>query len=91
MEPENVEVLHRFLSRLRRELPEKDVWLYTGYTYEDVSDTEILDFVDVLVDGRFIEVKKNPSMAFRGSSNQRIIDILASRREGRAVLWEEKL
>lgn len=91
MEPENAAALVPFLSRLRKELPEKDVWLYTGYTYEDIADAEILDFVDVLVDGRFIESQRNPSLAFRGSSNQRIIDIPASRKEGRAVLWEEKL
>lgn len=91
MEPENVAVLVPLLTRLRKELPEKDVWLYTGYTYENIADTEIFNFVDVLVDGRFIESQRNPSLAFRGSSNQRIIDIPASRREGRAVLWEEKL
>jgi len=91
LEPENAAVLVPFLSRLRKELPGKDVWLYTGYTYEDVSDAEILDFVDVLVDGRFIESQRNPSLAFRGSTNQRIIDVCKSRREGRAVLWEEKL
>ena len=91
LEPENAAVLVPFLSRLRKELPGKDVWLYTGYTYEDVSDAEILKLTDVLVDGRFIESQRNPSLAFRGSSNQRIIEIPASRREGRAVLWEEKL
>jgi len=91
MEPENAGVLAPFLTRLRKELPEKDIWLYTGYTYEDVSDAEILSFVDVLVDGRFIESQRNPSLAFRGSANQRIIDVCKSRREGRAVLWEEKL
>lgn len=91
MESENEEVLVPFLTRLRKELPGKDVWLYTGYTYEDVSDAEILKLTDVLVDGRFIESQRNPSLAFRGSSNQRIIDIPASRRKGRAVLWEEKL
>ena len=91
MEPENAAALVPFLSRLRKGQPEKDVWLYTGYTYEDIADAEILDFVDVLVDGRFVEAKKDPSLAFRGSANQRIIDVCKSRREGRAVLWEEKL
>lgn len=88
MEPENAAALLPFLARLRRELPDKDVWLYTGYRYEDIADAEILKLADVLVDGKFLEKEKDPSLAFRGSSNQRIIDIPRSWEEGRTVLWE---
>lgn len=88
MEPENAASLVPFLTRLRRELPDKDVWLYTGYTYEDIADAEILKLIDVLVDGRFLEARKDPSLAFRGSANQRILDIPESRKEGRVVLWK---
>lgn len=88
LEPENAVVLIPFLNRLRKELPDKDVWVYTGYTYEDIAETEILMLVDVLVDGKFLAAQRNPSLAFRGSSNQRIIDIPTSQEEGRAVLWK---
>ena len=73
MEPENQKALLSFLKRLRLMCPDKDVWLYTGYLYEDVKDAEILKWVDVIVDGPFVEAKKDISLAFRGSNNQRII------------------
>ena len=73
MEPENQKALLPLLKRIRVMCPGKDVWLYTGYTYEAVRDSEILKWVDVLVDGPFIEAEKDISLAFRGSRNQRII------------------
>ena len=73
MEPENQETLIPFLKRVRAELPDKDVWLYTGYRFESVSASPMLDLVDVVVDGPFIEEEKDVSLAFRGSRNQRII------------------
>ena len=75
MEPENQKALLPLLKRLRIYCPEKDVWLYTGYTYEAARDAEILKWVDVLVDGPFIEAEKDISLAFRGSRNQRIIPL----------------
>ena len=73
MEPENRRALLPLLKRIRVFLPEKDVWLYTGYVYETVKDAEILKWVDVVVDGPFIEAEKDVSLSFRGSRNQRII------------------
>ena len=73
MEPENQKALLPFLKRLRLMCPDKDVWLYTGYLYEDVKDAEILKWVDGIVDGPFVEAKKDISLAFRGSNNLRII------------------
>ena len=75
MEPENQEALLPFLQRLRAELPDKDVWLYTGYRLESVSASPMLDLVDVVVDGPYIEAEKDVSLAFRGSRNQRIIHL----------------
>ena len=75
MEPENQEALLPFLQRLRAELPEKDVWLYTGYRLESVSGSALLPLVDVVVDGPYIEAEKDVSLAFRGSRNQRIIHL----------------
>jgi len=75
LEPENVKVLTPFLAEFRKRFPDKTVWLYTGYQYEDFRDAPIMKYIDVLVDGKFIEELKNPSLAFRGSENQRIIKI----------------
>ena len=96
MEPENQRELVKLLRRVRKELPAKNVWCYTGYLYEDellspsrarceVTD-EMLSLIDVLVDGEFVIELKNISLAFRGSSNQRLIDLNATRKAGKTVL-----
>ena len=73
MEPENEAVLIPFLERMRAELPDKDIWLYSGYRFEMLHGRDILALVDVLVDGPFDEKEKDAGLAFRGSRNQRII------------------
>ena len=74
-EEENEATLLLFLKRVRAELPDKDIWLYSGYTYEMLQGEEILQYVDVLVDGPFLHEQKDISLAFRGSRNQRIIKL----------------
>lgn len=84
-EPENQKVLLPFLKRVRSTYPMKDIWMYTGYTWEQLTDDaervclpetkEILNLIDILVDGPFIQEKKNIRLKFRGSENQRIIDV----------------
>ena len=74
-EEENEAVLIPFLKRVHEELPEKDIWLYSGYTYEMLQGKEILTLVDVLVDGPFLLEQKDAGLDFRGSRNQRIIDL----------------
>ena len=86
MEAENQEALLPFLKRVKKEYSNKDVWLYSGYVYEQIKDAELLQYVDVLVDGPFVETLKDPSLAFRGSSNQRILNVQESLKAGRAVL-----
>lgn len=72
----------------------KSIWIYSGYTLEQILDNsyrkELLEKADVLVDGLFEEDKKDPSLQFRGSFNQRIIDVKKSLEKGQAVLWESE-
>ena len=75
MEPENQRALLPLLKRIRVMLPDKDIWLYTGYCYENIRNAEILKWIDVLVDGSFIEAEKDITLTFRGSRNQRIIPL----------------
>ena len=70
----------------------KRFWLYTGFRYEEIPPymlSELSKYVDVLVDGRFEESNKDPKLHFRGSSNQRLIDLPRSVEKGRVILWEE--
>ncbi len=98
MEPVNQRGLLPLLKRIRKELPQKTVWAYTGYVYEDLLEggrahcevtEELLSLCDILVDGPFIAEKKNISLRFRGSENQRIIDLKATRETGKVVLAME--
>ena len=75
MEPENQRALLPFLRRVKEELPEKDIWIYTGYLLEKVGTSPLLSYADVVVDGPFVEEEKDAGLAFRGSRNQRIIHL----------------
>ena len=80
------------LARAIKERSGKNIWCYTGYLFEDllknIQQKELLEYIDVLVDGRFVEVLKDESLRFRGSSNQRIIDVQASLSSGTTVLLD---
>lgn len=101
MEPENQEDLLPFLKDVKTACPDKTVWLYSGFTWEELTGSvpgarcrtewtdEILPLIDILVDGRFEIGQKNISLRFRGSENQRIIDVPASLKAGSPVLAEE--
>lgn len=95
-EPENQKELVKLLRRVREAYPKKDIWCYSGYLYDvdmvlggrvytDVTE-EMLSYLDVLVDGRFVEAQKDVTLHFRGSRNQRIIDVKKSREENAVVL-----
>lgn len=75
--PLNHTVLLAFMRRIKKEAPGKDIWLWTGYTIEALSDQQraIVDLVDVVIDGRFEQDLKDPALLWRGSSNQRIIEV----------------
>ena len=78
---ENIETVNNFIENLKKERPNFDVWCYTGYTLEQLQDrndditNKALANIDVLVDGRFIKERKNPEIKFRGSDNQRLLDL----------------
>ena len=97
MEPVNQKGLLPLVKRFKETYPEKDLWCYTGYLYDEdllghfckvMPETEeLLKRIDVLVDGEFILAKKDITLLFKGSSNQRTIDVQRSRKEGKIVLW----
>ena len=76
-----------FARFLKENFPDKDIWCYTGYTFEELPKS-LLEYFDVLVDGKFENDKRDVSLAFRGSSNQRIINIPKTLKVGKVVEWE---
>lgn len=98
-EPENAPRLLELLKRVRKEFPHKNIWCYSGYLFEELAgltpssaytdiSREMLSLIDVLVDGEFVENLKNISLKFRGSENQRILDVKKSLMQNKAVLAE---
>ena len=96
MEPQNQKALVPFLKKVRKAYPNKNVWCFTGFTYEvlktdgshprcEVTD-EMLSLIDVLVDGRYVDELKDLTLQFRGSSNQRLIDMVKTRENGEVTL-----
>ncbi|MBQ8289236.1 MAG: anaerobic ribonucleoside-triphosphate reductase activating protein [Clostridia bacterium] len=97
-EPQNQPALLQLCERVKAAYPDKTIWCYTGYDFErhilagKLGDPEITDglihLIDVLVDGEFVEAKKDLKLRFKGSSNQRIIDVQASLKADEIVLWD---
>lgn len=100
LEPVNQKSLLPLVRMFKKRFPDKNLWVYTGYLFEDdvlgkmldaVDETrEFLTYIDVLVDGPFILEKKDITLLYRGSSNQRIIDVQKSLKTGETVFWKSK-
>lgn len=98
-EPQNQGPIVGLLRQIKEKMPEKSIWAFSGYLFDrDILSgrlgdwkvtQEYLSYLDVLVDGPFVEAKKNLSLRFRGSENQRIIDVPASLAQGKIVLWQD--
>ena len=90
-EPENQPAVLDLVRKVRAAYPEKDIWAYSGYTLEQLQTLapELLAQITVLVDGPFVESQKDLRLAFRGSANQRILDVPASLKRGEPVFWKE--
>lgn len=99
-EPENQRALLPFVRRVRERYPDKNVWCFTGFTLDRLLDPKdskhcevteaLLGLIDVLVDGPFVQERKNLALRFRGSENQRLIDLKASRAKGELVLLPDR-
>ncbi len=97
-EPQNQEALITLTSRIRKELPRKTIWCFSGYTIENMlrgelskikSTASLLNNIDILVDGPFVESEKSLMLKFRGSKNQRIIEVKKTLEKNEIILWEE--
>lgn len=98
-EPENQPAILDLLRQIKKQYPDKSVWVFSGYLFDkdilsgrlgswEITE-EYLSYVDVLVDGPYVESLKDLTLRFRGSSNQRIIDVPASLSQGKVILWED--
>ena len=93
LDPINAPEVLKIVKRVKMVFPNKDIWIYSGYVWEDIikNDTlkEILKRTDVLVDGAYIDELRDITLPFRGSSNQRIINVQESLNQNKVILWKE--
>ena len=87
MHPKNIDGTKELAKAFKEKYPEKNVWVWSGYTFDkDLKDKEVLKYVDVLVDGQYVEELHNPMLKWKGSSNQRVIDVQKSLKENKIIL-----
>lgn len=90
LHPKNLEGTTMIAEYFKYKLPEKDLWVWTGFKYEDLKDNKIMEYIDVLVDGQFEEDLKDIRLKYSGSSNQRVIDIQKTRRYNKIYKIENR-
>ena len=87
MHPKNIEGTTKLAKAFKERFPNKDLWAWTGYKFDEyVKDKDITKYLDVVVDGQFVEAEKNPKLKWKGSGNQRVIDVQKSIKENNIVL-----
>lgn len=86
--PANREEVTELAKELKFRYPDKTLWLYSGYTWEEVGDLPIMDYIDVMVDGEYNLNKRDVELHWRGSANQRVIDVVRTKMVEKIVLWE---
>lgn len=88
LHPKNIEGTTKLSKMFKEKFPEKNLWLWSGFPFEKMKEKEIFKYIDVLVDGQYIDEKHDPTLKFRGSSNQRLIDVKESLEKNKVILKE---
>lgn len=87
LEKQNIKEVEQLCKEIKQNFPKKTIWLYTGFTFEEIKDYPILKYIDVLVDGKYDKNLRDITLKWRGSSNQRVIDVQKSISSSKIVLW----
>jgi len=90
MHPTNIEGSTKLAKKFKERFPDKTLWSWSGFLFDEyIKDKEIAKYLDVLVDGQFVDELRNPNLKWKGSANQRVIDVQKSLKKGEVVLWED--
>ena len=89
MHPKNIDGTTKLAKAFKEKYPNKNLWVWSGFKFdEDLKDKEVMKYVDVLVDGRYVDEMHNPNLKWRGSTNQRVIDVQKSLKDKKISFWE---
>ena len=83
MHPTNIEGTTKLAKAFKEKYPEKNIWAWSGFKYEDIKDNDVFNYIDVLVDGQYKDELHDPTLKWKGSSNQRVIDIKESKKQNK--------
>lgn len=90
LHPKNIEGTTKLVKAFKEKIPDKDVWIWSGFSFDgDLKDKEVLKYTDVLVDGRYVDELRNPTLKWRGSENQRVIDVKNSLKNDEIVFYNK--
>ena len=90
MHPRNIEATTKLAKAFKEKCPDKNLWIWSGFLFDkDLKNCEVLNYIDVLVDGKYVDELHNPTLKWRGSSNQRVIDVQKSLKQKKVVLYEK--
>lgn len=84
---QNRQEIFNLIKNIKNNFPTKDIWLYTGYTWEEINDLDIIEYIDVLVDGKYIDEASSEELQWKGSSNQRVIDVKKTLIEDKIIYY----
>ncbi len=90
LHPENRREIGTLTKEIIQRFPDKTIWLYTGYDWQEIKDLDFIGYIDVIVDGKYIEALKNEKLQWKGSANQKVIDVKRSLEQGTLVLHENE-
>ena len=88
MHPKNIDGTTALAKRFKEKYPNKTIWVWTGFLFENLKDSEVMKYIDVLVDGQYIDELHSPLLKWKGSSNQRVIDVQKTLKENKIILYE---
>ena len=89
MHPKNIEATKMLAKAFKEKYPDKTVWVWSGFLFDNLKDKDALNYIDVLVDGQFVEQLRDPMLHWKGSSNQRVIDVQKSLKNNKIILFDE--
>lgn len=91
MHPMNIEGTTELAKKFKEKFPNKDLWVWTGFLFDrDLQNKEVLKYIDVLVDGQYVDELRDPRLKYNGSSNQRVIDVQNSVKQGKVIFYKDK-
>ena len=86
MHPKNIEGTTKLAKAFKEKYPQKSLWAWSGFLFDEgLKDKDVMNYVDVLVDGQYVDALRNPTLEWRGSANQRVIDVKKSKRENKII------